>query len=286
MMTRAKNLNEKAMLVDMTISIWTGRTKDSMVSNEVRSAKNADVDAGAWWTYLIPKKNLHPIMNAQGKIRTAFRNMTLPWNDAGMRILPAKMFDEYTKVIREHKEYFNEVVEEFLKEYPEIKRNAKKRLGKLAENKDIPTVEQIRSRFGIRTTILPLPSSGDFRVDLGDVDTKAIKKQIEATMNATMKTAMSDIWNRLTDLVGKIESTMKDEKKVFRGSLISNLTDFCELIPKLNVTDSDELEKMRSLVVNKLGKLSPDDVRGNAIVRQKAAKDAKAVLNKMKAFKF
>ena len=65
------NLKQKAMLVQLRISMWTGRRKDNAVTEEVCLSKQSEHDAGAWWTYMIPKKDIQPIEKAAGKCRAS-----------------------------------------------------------------------------------------------------------------------------------------------------------------------------------------------------------------------
>jgi len=231
-----KNLSERAMITQLTFSVWTGRRKDSRVSSEVTANKNADNDSGAWWTYLIPRSSLHNVYVAYNKCKSVHNNLTLPWRDGGDRILPTAMFLEYSKAMREAKADFNEAVEKFLKEYPSLVDNARKRLGSLFDDKTLPTVAEVQGKFGVYQSIYPLPDTADFRVDLPKQVIEDIRKQMEGTIDTTIENAMTSIWERLSQLIEKIEKTLGEPKKVFRDSLIENLSEFCELIPKLNLT--------------------------------------------------
>ncbi len=280
-----KRLNQKAMLTQLSFSVWTGRVKDNIVSSEVTTQKNADKDSGTWWTYLIPRSAIKNINTAYSKCKATHNRYTLPWRDGGYRILPTAMFLKYSKAMREVKADFNETVEQFLKDYPNYRANAHKRLGKLLKHKILPTVAEIRGRFGVYQNIFPLPSSADFRVDLAEEDVKEIKKEMKASIDSTIQKAMSTIWYQLIELVEKIEATLGKPKKSFKNSLIKNLTNFCELIPELNLTNDPKLEDIRKEVVKKLTNLKPDNLRDDKRARKVGYNASKDLLKKMKAFK-
>jgi hypothetical protein len=282
MTIKTKTLSEKAMLVNFSISKWTGRVKDSEVSNEVVITKNADADAGTWWTYLVPKKALRDISRTAKQCRVTFHKYTMPWQDSGSRILPSACYLDYTAAMRVATAKYEKAVAAFIKEYPKTVANAKQRLGKLADNKPLPSAEALSSKFGHRTQVFPLPSVADFRVDgLGKEDIEDIKQQVEASINATTDKAMGSIWDRFSELVGKVEDTLSQPKKIFRDSLISNLSDFCTMIPKMNLTNDSKLEEMRKVVTKKLTKLRPDGLRDDKQKRKSGAKDAKDILKKL-----
>jgi hypothetical protein len=283
MTIKKKKLNEKAMLAHFQISCWTGRTKDSKVSQEVTLTKNADGDAGAWWTYLVPKKALREVYRTAAICRSTHWKFTLPWQDGGCRILPSAMYLDYKAAMREVVNNFDEAVGDFIKHYPTIMGESQKRLGKLSQNKKLPSASTLKTKFGHRGDLFPLPVVADFRIDLAD-ETADLQKQMEASINSITTKAMSSVWERLHELVDKIEETLKEPKKIFRDTLISNLKDFCELLPKLNITDDSNLEAMRKEAVSKLTQLKPGNLRDSKTDRRKASKDAKDFLAKMKSY--
>jgi hypothetical protein len=77
---------------------------------------------------------------------------------------------------------------------------------------------------------------------------------------------------------------MRQPKKIFRDSLIENLSNFCELIPKMNLTQDNNLEELRKEAVKKLAELKPIDLRESRKDRRKAHKSAKEIMEKIKGY--
>lgn len=281
---KSNRLSERAMLVHLKTSSWLGRTKDKKITSEVCTAKNSDPDAGSWWTYLIPKHAIRNVEAARMKCRNTHFKYTLPWMDGSLRILPAAMFMDYSKAMREVIAEHETAVKAFLKEYPLIINNAEKRLGKLKENKRLPSVQEIRHKFEITTDILPMPEVSDFRCEIGDQEIDSIKKNISESLEKMTVKAVANIWEQFTSLVEKIEQTMKQPKKIFRDSLFTNLKEFCELIPKLNLTGDNNLEGLRKEAIKKLTQLSAPDLRVSKTERKKAYKSAKEIMDKIKGY--
>lgn len=284
-MPKKKRLNQKAMLVNFQIAGWCGRVKDKKVSMQVIRVKHAHTDCGAWWTYLIPESILKDFTRIRNKCRNTYYYYTLPWEDGGCRILPSAMFMDYTKAMRKVTGEYDTLVQKFIKEYPTIVSEAESRLGKLYHKKKLPPISEIASKFFYRQTVFPLPDASDFRVDLDEDDIENIRQQVKDSINDTTKKAVTSIWDKLTDLIVKIEETLKEPKKVFRDTLISNLSDFCTLLPKFNITDDAGLEMIRKEAVKKLTNLRPDALRDDKQARRAGHKVAKDVLRKIKAFK-
>lgn len=284
MATDVKNLNEKAMLVYLKISMWSGKTKDTKVSKEVVVNKQARLDAGGWWTNLVPPKRIRPIDNAVANCRATHHKYTLPWMDGGLRVLPSAMFLEYSKAMREANERFHDAVKQFLTEYPDLLKDARERLGKLKDTVDLPTVESVKRRFAISQDILPMPAADDFRVDLGKDETEAMKQNITHNIANMCETAMRDLWSRFGELLEKVETTMSQRDKKFKNSLMNNLKDFCNLIPKLNIIEDSTLEELRTEALEKLTTIDPDVVRGSRNERKKVHNDVKSIVDKMNAY--
>jgi hypothetical protein len=284
MVKQKNNLSEKAMLVSVSFSFWTGKTKDSRVTNEVIVTKKSARDAGTWLTNLVSKSDLGSVESARGKVRETHYKYSLPWMDGGLRILPSAMFmkyrEEMSKAIAEHEK----ALAAFLREYPSIVKRAQKRLGDLLKDKHLPEVWEVKRKFAIRQDILPIPAMGDFRCELSSDEADEIREKVAASIESMTERAVANIWEQFTTLIEKIEKTMKEPKKVFRDTLISNLRDFCELIPKMNLTNDNKLESLRKEVIAKLAELKPINLRESKADRKKACKSAKEILTKMKGY--
>ena len=279
-----KKLHERAMLVDLTISTWSGKKRDSFVSEEVLTAKQSERDAGDWVTHLIPKQWNKAIGNVASKCRIVHAKYTLPWMDGGLRILPNEMFMTYSAEMRKVKDEFFKVIDEFFKEYPSIVSSAERRLGRLMENIQLPSEDEIRNRYSVRVDILPIPNSSDFRLDMEEEQEQEIRKQVQETVDGLTGNAMRELWSRMGGLVEKLQQRLHDPDKILRKSLVSNLVEFCETVPKMNVTGDEKIEEMRKEVLEKLSKLDTEELKDDKAGRVQAAKKAKEILEKMKSY--
>lgn len=277
-------LEERAMLVTLSIGYWEGLKADRNKTGEVTKDEKAAADAGTWITRVVPPAAIKPVLLARDKAREVHFKYTLPWQDGGVRVLPANMFMEYTKAMRAAEEGYRAAVNAFLAEYPTILANAEERLGGLFKADFFPRPEQLKYKYPWTMRINPIPTAGDFRVALTDDAIAEIKAGIAKQNEVAMADAMGDLWNRLYEQVGKIAERLGDEKGVFRDSLIENVAALCELLPRMNVTGNKELEAMRKAVVAKLAKTEPEVLRKNKTARAEAAKDANDILKKMEAF--
>ncbi len=274
-------LQERAMLVDLSVGVWSGGKQHKQTTQEVVMRKHAESDAGHWYTRLIPKHRIKPLSKVEGKARAVHEKMTLPWNNSGERILPAEMFMEYTSKMRELEAEFRKEVETFVRVYPEIVAAARDRLGDLYEPDWFPPAERIYRKFTWEVTVMPLPGADDFRVKLGDDEKDAVRKDIEQQLQGRLENATKSLWTRLHGMVERMADRLKDPDAIFRDSLVSNLREFCETLPKLNVANDPELEKQRQAVLKKLTATDSGTLRQNKAARASTARGAEALLKKM-----
>lgn len=292
MTTDAHNISTRAMLAELTISQWSARRHDKAVSAEVAQQHDSDVAIGKFNKSLVANGALKPVQSAASELRTYHYTNTLPWSDSGPRILPAENYMAYTAGIRERRTAFERAVAAFLVDYDSHVEDARKRLGSLYRASDHPTRAQLERRFACESRFLPLPDADDFRVALGDLEERRIRDQIEARMSETIAAAHRSLWQRCHDAVAHMVERLNayqrdDEGKVvatFRDSLVENIRELVELLPRLNLTGDPELEAMRRRIERELAAHDADELRQDETVRIDVARQAADILSAMAGY--
>jgi hypothetical protein len=256
-------IQNSAMLVDLNISLWTARKMDKKVSQEIDSAKNTRSRGGNYHKNLMSGTHkLEQVQKLVSAIRIWHYTNTLPWSDGGSRLLPMTNFFEYKAKLNEFEQEFDTAVRSFLNEYPTLVSAAAFTLGDLFDSQEYPDVSSLVDKFKFKYVFLPVPSAGDFRVDVEDTYVNELKAQYESFYEAKLGDAMADAWNRLHDCLTKMsEKLAGEEKQIFRDSLVTNATDLCSLLTKLNVTNDAKLERARQSLEKALLGVSPDELR-------------------------
>lgn len=270
-------LHHSAMLVTLNISQWTARRYDKSVSKEVEQQHQAK-DAGRYNKMLIPKEALEEITKIAGAARAYHYKMTLPWGDNGDRLLPAMLFQDYTDMMRDFKARFETAVFRFVRDYPQLKIDAQKRLGTMYNPLDYPPVADIQDRFGIATEFSPVPSAGDFRVNLNEEYVSSIQRDIERRMQDRMNEATKHCWERVREVVSHIHERLGEKDKVFRDSLIENAQELLAILPALNINKDPELEAVAQEVRTLL--VAPERLRQDVTLRSQTADRAAEILAK------
>ena len=274
------------MLVTLSVRLWNARKYDRKVSNEVAEKHNAAETVGRYNKNLLPVEapSYKAIQATITKIRHFHYDQTLPWTDEGSRILTAENYFNYTEGMRKLRIEFETNVSIFLPEYSSLKETAKAASGSLYKEADYPDEGCLKEKFGFSMKVLPLPDAGDFRVDLSAGDVTQIRKQIEHDTAQGIQDAVNDLYLRLQKSVSHMVERLSDKDAKFKNTLVSNLQDLCDLVPRLNLTDDYKLDQIRRGIESDLLAYEADDLRDNKKLRKQIAKRAEEIESDLSAF--
>lgn len=278
------HINDRALLVQLSISQWTARKHDKRVSSEVAASHNTTTAAGRYHKALLPmNQSLDDIHKMTSAIRQRFYTNTLPWGLDGMQMLPTANYLEFMAEFRTHKAKWEALVATFIAEYDTLRDAAKVLLGSLYNEDDYPTADAIGRKFKIDLAVFPVPSS-DFRVSLADGELSAIQADVEARVKQAQSGAMLDAWQRLYDHVERISQRLGNPDGRIHDSLIENAREMCALLPRLNFADDPNLDDMRREVEARLVAYDADDLRKNEVLRTDTVDTANDIMARMRAF--
>lgn len=270
--TDAPTLASSAMLVEVNISHWAGRKKDKRASIDVTSANHADSGVASVNKKLLANSDtLRAIQTHVTAARNLHANMTMPWSNSGLRLLPTAQYFKYSQAMSDMQNEFDKLVGEFLSAYNDEVIDVQLKLGDLFSHDDYPSVETLERKFAFRTNYMPLPDAGDFRVDIGNDALREVKGQYADFYTKQYNTAMNDVWTRLhkalSNMSDRLDYSSKEDKKIFRDSLVENVTDMIELLRVCNVTSSTQMAQMANRLEDAMSGVTPDALREDDIFR-------------------
>jgi len=245
--TNAPSIASSAMLVDLTINVWSGRKKDNAASDDVTRINGADKGVASVYKALLGEcKELVSIQKFAAGVRTAHYTRTLPWSDTGPRLLTTVNYFKYVTEMSTLRTEFNMLVNTFLQAYSWEITQAQAKLGTLFDANEYPDVSQLRSKFNMRYNFIPLPEVGDFRLDIQSEAQAVLKQEYEEYYTQQLNGAMNDLWGRLHTALSRMSERLDVDangKKVFRDTLVSNVEDIAELLSTCNVTKDAVMEQ-------------------------------------------
>jgi hypothetical protein len=229
-------ITERAMLAAVHISIWTAVKHDRKVSCDVANQHGAHESAGRYNKQLLRgAERLDALRTLAGQIRQHFYKITQPWSDEGYRLLPAHFYFELTTQMREFERAFSQSIDEFLEVYPSYIEQVRPELNGLFREEDYPSAEKLRAKFGVKLEVLPIPSGDDFRVTLSEEEQARVAREIDESVRESLNRGTKDLWARLTDVVTHMVDKLNEPESRFHASLVTNVFDLVDLLPRLNV---------------------------------------------------
>ena len=289
MNTTRYNLDTCAMLVEFNASVWTARKLDKGTTDEVISTKSAMAKDAARVNknLLAGRPELDAINQQIGKVRTFDYDNTLPWSDSGLRLLPTVNFMAFTAKMGEYEEEFNRMVEDFVQTYPTLITAQAMALGDMFKRDEYPTAQAIAEKFRFRVGYMPVPTAGDFRVDVGNEAQAELKQQLEKLQAERVETAMADVRARLGEHLRRMSDRLavdvingEVKTRRFHDSLVSGALELCDIVKSLNVVGDTNLEDTRRSLANLLSGVEPDDLRKNMGVRTDVRAQVDQLLDK------
>lgn len=278
---QASSLSQRALLVHVNISQWTGRKTDKKATDTVIKAHKTDASAGSYTKRLLPgAKELEAVSTISTQIRKFFYENTLPWMSDGSRIISAKNHLKFSGEMRKLAAEFETAASDFEAAYPRLQNASQKILGNLYNAQEYPAHQEIRGKFKCETNYLPLPDVSDFRVEVSESEKRAFVEKIKETESA----AMRSVWERLHEVVKAAAEKLASPDAIFRDSLLANVSEMCSLLPALNISEDSKLEDARKELEKLVGVYSADSLRADKKQRKDAAKKLQDVTDKMGAF--
>ena len=283
------NIDTCAMLVEFNASVWTARKLDKTTTNEVVASKNAGAkDAARVNKHLLAgRTELDIIQQAVGRARQFVYDNTAPWSDSGLRLLPTINFMKFTERMNDFEEEMETLVKAFVVIYPTLITAQALALGDMFKRDDYPSANEMMTKFSFRVNYMPVPSSGDFRVDVGNQAQAELKARLESLTQERIDSAMADVRERLSTHLKRMSDRLTTDyiggeakQRRFHDTLVDGALELCDLTKALNVTNDVTLETARSQLEQLLVGVTPTDLRKNEAIRQDVKRNVDAILDK------
>ena len=283
------NIDTCAMLVEFNTSVWTARKLDRKVSDEVISTKNAASKNAARVNkhLLAGRSELDVIVAHVGAVRAYVYDNTLPWSDSGIRLLPTVNFTTFNARMREEEDKYWALCKSFVEVYPSLITAQAMALGAMFKREDFPTADSILHKFAFTVNYMPVPSAGDFRVDVGNAAQEELRRRLDELTQERVDNAMSDVRKRLGEHLKRMSDRLTTDyiageakTRRFHDSLVDGALELCDMCKALNFTGDVGLEQARRGLEQALVGIDATALRKDEPLRQDTKKAVDAILDK------
>lgn len=215
------SLEERALLVKLSISVWRNQASDRAAVAEIaRTFQVTHNEGDRYIKSLVTPRALNAVLNTASSLYHTHLRFTLPWRDRGVRILPADQLFVYRERIDEGQEDFDEAVRAFIAEYPQLVQDAERARGQLFDASLYPAIDELQRSFGVQLDLLPFPAS-DFRLEgISQEERARLQSEAQAVLDAGVAKAteglVEGLRKRLEALSRMLHGVFKPTQLHFR----------------------------------------------------------------------
>ena len=286
------DLNRDAMLAGLRITAWSGRLYDREASDHVAVHHDASASAGRYNKRLLPKAAFAALTATMSEARTRHYANSLPWDDKGSRLLTVANYEHYTELMDALRERVVRQRARFIEDYDDYVGQARLDLGKLFHIEDYPSKEALQDKFSIHYRITPVPDADHFIAKLASDDTDRVKRDIERHIEEQLHDAVGDLYRRLAEAVERVSERLEEDENgkplVFRDTMISNIRDLADIVPRLNIFGDDRLARLCEQVKDRIAGVEPDSLRPSKtfdpVARARVKRDADALMEQFAGY--
>lgn len=283
--TNIGGITASAVLIDLNISVWVGRKTDRKNQRKIIDEAGAKANDAAHVTtkLFVGNPKLEEVTRRASAARAYVADRTLPWM-GDLKLLPMTQFLQVTQALEALKDDYYAAVNDFLCDY-ELQITAQAfKLGTLFNRTQYPSEAELRSKFSMSWNVLPLPTSGDFRVDAENALKRELQEAYDKAMQERIEDSMRTMWGRLKEcldhLVDRLGHSDDGKPNVFRDTMLENAKELVNLLKDFNLANDPALEKARVQLHSLIANVDSEELRKNKAVREDVRANAKAILDK------
>jgi len=292
MISNTELLKNKALTVRLYRKKPSRNKLDKQLSEELANLKgvNDKISLRVNKT-LFSRATTDPFMKVISEAGKYYYRVTTPWDDKGFRLLAIEVFKDFSKTMKSYTSQFREAADAFINGIESDMQIMADTLGEAFNKADYKYLflsngqidrDAIMSQFQLEVEYGTVADGDDLRASLTDGDRAIIAAHITEKNNEKFAAAQKHIITTLHEHVMAIHERLCKSENIFRDTLISNLEDLVDLIPKMNIAGDPAINQLALDAKATLCKWDAQTLRDNPAARDEVARDADKILDNMK----
>ena len=227
--------------------------------------------------YLSASKKLldtgHPAFKAVTAIRSQavsyWRASSLPYPEPGIRLIKRDAIAAFDSRMASFRSELDEVVQTLDQHFVELREAARDRLGDLFNSTDYPTT--LIGEFSIEHTFPSVEPPNYLRQlspDLYDQECRRVQSRFNDAVLMAEQAFVEELSKLIEHLTQRLSGVDDGKPKVFRDSIVTNLSDFFDRFRDLNIGSSEQLESLVVQAQNAVRGVDPQQLRSSDQLRQ------------------
>ena len=274
-----KGLDEKAVLVSVKRRMYSPYALDAEESERYGAGNvNKHLFKGR-------DNRVKQAISKYTEVYTYIKSHTVPWS-TGVDMLNINLYQEVTHNLRRLIAEANAAVDDLVDNWDyEVQRDYNRLLPTgHASLEDYPTAEHVRDRFGIEVQFMPVPTTGDFRVEISDEDKASLLSRLQDAGRNAERHVINKMLEPMIAAAEKLAVPIGNDGSIFRDSLVENLVDVADRMARVNLSDDPVIQKQIADLKSIVGQYADniDVLRNSQHVRDVASKQISDLIGQMK----
>lgn len=277
---RVKQLHEKAMLCEISISVFSPYKRDIDASIEYGAG---NVSKHLFASQGNPVKTTNALYN---KLGTFLRKNTVPWSK-GIHIMAGPNYPRLTAELRQQRAACEAALGKLANDWDAIRQADYDRLyakdPSLANMNDYPS--DIRSKYNVKFNFFPVPKASDFSDSfcMSEEDIGSLQTQLDDVERGAATHVIKQLLGPMLDAVEHLTKPAEDVAR-FSPKLISNMVDVAIRMNNANVSDDPEIQTQIDDLYKMASSLGTEGLKHDNVVRRTAKSQINTLVQQMKGF--
>jgi len=252
---------------------WFGVRKS--LSNEQKA--QAAEQFGAEGRYLSAAKKLldtkheafQQVTSIRSQILSYWKGLSIPYPEPGVRLIRQDDIDGFNTRMSELRDQLTAAVENLDQHFEQLKTTARDRLGSLFNPADYPNT--LLGLFGVDFDF-PSVEPPEYLLRLNPhlyrQERQRIAERFDEAVRLAEEAFTAEFAKLVSHLTERLSEGVDGERKIFRDSAVTNLTEFFDRFKNLNVSSDASLDRLVETARQVLQGADPHIVRNSASLRQ------------------
>ncbi len=217
--------------------------------------------------------NRHPAFQAVTAVRhrivSYFKSMSLPYPEAGVRLIRQDRVDEFHARMHEFRAELQEAVGQLEERYADLRAAAQRRLGSLYNPADYP--ENLAGLFAVHwdfPSVEPPDYLRQLNPQLYRQECRRVQERFDEAVRLAEEAFTEELASLVSHLAERLSGQADGRPKVFRDSTVENLSEFFQRFGSLNVSSSQQLDRLVADAQRVIRGVQPQALRDNRGLRQ------------------
>jgi hypothetical protein len=201
-----------------------------------------------------------------------WRGLTLPYTEPGLRLIRQTDIESFVHTMEGFRGELADGVSALAAVFDDIKADARQRLGRLYDPRDYPS--DVRGLFGVDwdfPSVEPPAYLLRLAPDIYRQEQERVARRFEEAVQLAEQAFLEEFARLVAHLSERLTAGADGERKVFRDSAITNLTDFFAKFRHLNVGSGTQLDELVEQAQRLVQGVSPQSLRTDSDLRQQVA---------------